>query len=234
MNPPSLRERKAAQTRLAIADAIANALATLSLAEVRVEDVAEKASISRMTFFNYFPTKEAAVTWGYAAWLFRLQVELHRDGLSGVPALLRIARHFADSLADRPGTLPRYLSSREATLSLGQHVQLDDADRYVIAPDLAATVPVETYGQILTRLVYEGRQRGELEFEGSPFEFALFLGAAMQGSAFVGRIERGEELGNLVMRHVHRALGLPLDDAAPPPSVPAAYRYPPTPERSEE
>jgi AcrR family transcriptional regulator len=56
-----LRERKRAATRAAIT-AVARALtAERGLNGYTVEEVCERADISRRTFFNYFPTKEDAI-----------------------------------------------------------------------------------------------------------------------------------------------------------------------------
>ena len=56
-----LRERKRAATRAAITAAARALTAERGLNGYTVEEVCERADISRRTFFNYFPTKEDAV-----------------------------------------------------------------------------------------------------------------------------------------------------------------------------
>jgi AcrR family transcriptional regulator len=56
-----LRERKRAATRLAIAEAARLLTARHGFNGFTVEEVCERAGISRRTFFNYFPTKEDAI-----------------------------------------------------------------------------------------------------------------------------------------------------------------------------
>ncbi len=58
---PSLRERQKDETWTAIHEAAAAAALEGGLASATVEAVAERAGISRRTFFNYFPTKEDAI-----------------------------------------------------------------------------------------------------------------------------------------------------------------------------
>lgn len=58
---PSLRERQKDDTRAAIHEAAAAAALEGGLASATVEAIAERAGISRRTFFNYFPTKEDAI-----------------------------------------------------------------------------------------------------------------------------------------------------------------------------
>ena len=57
----SLRERKRAATRAAITAVARSLTAERGLNGYTVEEVCEKADISRRTFFNYFPSKEDAI-----------------------------------------------------------------------------------------------------------------------------------------------------------------------------
>src|SRR5215207_781817 len=56
-----LRERKRAATRAAITAVARSLTAERGLNGYTVEEVCERAEISRRTFFNYFPTKEDAI-----------------------------------------------------------------------------------------------------------------------------------------------------------------------------
>jgi AcrR family transcriptional regulator len=60
-HPPSLRERKKAETWHAIHDAAADMALEQDTTCVTVEAIASEAGISQRTFFNYFPTKEDAI-----------------------------------------------------------------------------------------------------------------------------------------------------------------------------
>jgi AcrR family transcriptional regulator len=59
----SLRERKKLATRRLLRRTVLDLVSDRGYSNVTVEDIAEAANVSPRTFFNYFPSKEAAI-WG--------------------------------------------------------------------------------------------------------------------------------------------------------------------------
>jgi AcrR family transcriptional regulator len=59
-----LRERRRLQTQAEVANVAIELVIERGLANVTADDIAAHAGISRSTFFNYFPSKEAALVFG--------------------------------------------------------------------------------------------------------------------------------------------------------------------------
>lgn len=74
----ALRERKKDATKSALAEAALDLADKHGLAQLRIEDIAERAGVSLRTFRNYFPNKEAAVV-GLLTHNYDLVVEALRE-----------------------------------------------------------------------------------------------------------------------------------------------------------
>ena len=105
--PASLRERKKLATRRLLRRAALNLVAERGLTNVTVEDIAEAADVSPRTFFNYFPSKEAALFGGdpdQAASL-RAQIANAAPGEPPLTALRTVMAQYAEEIAGELRTL---------------------------------------------------------------------------------------------------------------------------------
>ncbi len=112
-----LRERKKRETRRAINGAALDLVEEKGFGAVTTEEIAARAGVSARTFFNYFPSKEAAVIGATADELesYATQLDEVRDGESSIDALRRI---LAGMLA--PASIDRGLRVRRRRILLGE------------------------------------------------------------------------------------------------------------------
>ena len=83
-----LRERKFAQTKLALLNAAISALETKPLEEISVKELCEKAVVSEGTFFNYFSKKSDILV--YFIHLWSLEVIMKAEKNTGKSSALKI------------------------------------------------------------------------------------------------------------------------------------------------
>lgn len=222
-----LRERKAAQTRLAIAEALRARLAHHPLDAISADDLAADANVSRMTFFNYFPSKEQAVDYVMQLQLLAIERAIAAKGLTGLAALEQVFVLMGDELRDAPQRARRlfaHFAARDASRPLAP---LGRADRLLLgAPTEASPAAL---GGLLMREIEVAQAAGELDPTSTSYELAHYLGSLFNGAAMVGHSSDDTDWPALFRRHFHRAVGLlgaPGQRDPKPPRVPVRYKSP--------
>ncbi len=226
----SLRERKAAQTRAAIIASLHKRLATTPLADITVDEIAADANISRVTFHNYFPTKEQAVDFLFVCWKLEVTANVVAKKLRGVRAILELFEMTGRQVAESPITTLR-LYGHLATRTFGRPMpEPTAADRELLVPGVDTSgINLESAGRMIMELVEQARREDGLELEGTTYELAQFLGALLNGAATTGQSSPDTDWVALFRRHARRALGIGFDskfDDKPvaAPKTPLRYR----------
>ena len=101
-----LREEKKAEQRRAILDTAAALFRKRGYEETRVRDIVDRLRISEVTFFNYFPTKDALImafaVEGLEYSIASVERELERQDVSVPDRFRSLARQWAKSWDDDP------------------------------------------------------------------------------------------------------------------------------------
>jgi AcrR family transcriptional regulator len=159
---PGLRERKAAELKIRLVDLLTEELREKGFHEVSVEDLSDKALISKVTFYRYFPTKDALLWFHDSVWTYRVKAECLLKGLEGVEALRFLFRDMAREL-DRNVNLFAYFFGISSLLIEGEErVELTDAEKLVLHPD-GSTLGLEinySLGHFFRTHVERARRRG--------------------------------------------------------------------------
>jgi AcrR family transcriptional regulator len=205
--PAGLRERKAAATRLALARALDARLTDAGLAEITADQVAADVGVSRVTFFNYFPTKEHALDYLYAVALYEGLVHAAQKGLGGRAAIELLFEEMGRRVQDSPERARRTFAQFASRPPGRPMPALSAADRALISPSLDLDVGSVSLGATLMRLVDEARAAGEIETAGTTYDLAHLLGAVFFATALVGHSTPKQDWRRLYRHHVDRILG---------------------------
>jgi AcrR family transcriptional regulator len=128
----SLRERKKLATRRSLRRVALDLVAARGFVHVTVEDIAEAANVSPRTFFNYFPSKEAALFGADPERVTALRERLiHTEpGLTALEALRAVlvgeARALAEELDDLGGD-PAFWLKRMKAAHVDPHLRAAQA-----------------------------------------------------------------------------------------------------------
>jgi AcrR family transcriptional regulator len=198
-----LREEKKAEQRRAILNAAAALFRKRGYEETRVRDIVERLRISEVTFFNYFPTKDALIT--------AFAVEMLEFSIASVK---RELQHKDRSVPDRIRSLMRqWASSWDSdpefhALVAKQSRLLNDVKGVLRDRSL------QLYEQY-ERLFAEGQKRGEIRADQKP----LHLAEMMEGmlTLIAGNWVSGwwKNRSDLLEKRFMDALTVFLDGCAP-------------------
>jgi AcrR family transcriptional regulator len=154
---PGLRERKKAETRVAIQQAVLLLALGRGLDAVTADEIAASANVSVRTFHNYFGSKEEALV---AAWVseFRVHVEALRDRPADEPildALEHVFGEIASRIGERPGGAETHADLLWTSVAMARYrsVLLDEAIRMVtdvVAARTGTDAATDVYPHLVT------------------------------------------------------------------------------------
>ncbi len=155
--PTSLRERKKAETRTALSQAVLRLALERGLDAVTADDIAAAANVSVRTFHNYFGTKEDALI---AAWRseFQVYVDALRDRPTDEPILASLEHVFsriASSVADGGDGIAAHSDLLWTSLAMARYrsALLDEGIRMItdiVASRTSTDVATDVYPHLVT------------------------------------------------------------------------------------
>lgn len=205
---PGLRERKAAATRLALVRALSARLRRRALAEITADELAEDVGVSRVTFFNYFANKEAALELVLVVWLYERQCEAAARGRRGLAAIEGLFHAMGAFVQEGPLRARQLLAWFVAMPLDRPPPALTRAEREAIAGDGAPTPEPRLLGEMLQKHLVEAREAGEVTLASGDYEMAHLLGALLIGGCLVGHSRPKQDWERLYRHHLRRALDL--------------------------
>lgn len=161
------REQNAARTRVALVDALVERLASRTLEEIGVSELADAAGISQATFFNYFATKGDLLTWFIQLWSVevaavarRVEAE-HSSALAAIEALLD---HTAQLGEGAEGVMLEVIAHQARMPADLAPPSVGRAERLLRLPGEADVMdlPDTGLGALLPRWIGQAVARGEL------------------------------------------------------------------------
>jgi AcrR family transcriptional regulator len=135
---PSLRERKFARTRLALAEAVTSHLEAAAFDSLSVKALCERVQISEATFFNYFPKKEDLIIYLDRLWTLELnwygrQAATQGRGLAVIEALFR---YTSIQIQKKPGLMAEIIAHEALSRERREGPEITPAERMMAFADL--------------------------------------------------------------------------------------------------
>lgn len=90
------REHNKATTKIQIMETFIEAMEHHPLDDLKVEDLCKKIGISKVTFFNYFASKEQIIEYFIARWQYNISYDLSVGAVKGIEGIKHIYHTIAD------------------------------------------------------------------------------------------------------------------------------------------
>jgi AcrR family transcriptional regulator len=135
---PSLRERKFAKTRMALAEAASSHLALASFETLSVKSLCERIQISEATFFNYFPKKDDLIVFLDRLWTLELnwygQQAMQQQ--QGLPVIEAMFRYTSIQIQKKPGLMGEIIAHEARCRERRPVPKITTAERMIAFADL--------------------------------------------------------------------------------------------------
>ena len=192
-SPPSLpsrrfgrRELNRAEARVAILRAAMELAAEEGLDEIPVEEIAERAGVSRMTFFNRFPGKDGL--WLYFAWAWWLDntIDIRSNALRGVAALFRLFERIAEADVRHRRFFQGFIAFIARIHDVAdalEDVRPGPAEKALLRPDVVGVHEFEIVPMHVQLRLHldEAREDGEISEDADLDALVIDLASAMYG-----------------------------------------------------
>lgn len=186
-----LRERKRAQTRVALVEALVSRLGAQPLEAIQISELAAQVGVSQATVFNYFPTKGHILARYVQLWSLevsalarRIEAE-HRSALRAIEALFVAT---AEQSEGRPRLLLEIIAhqARRPADFVLESVELVERLTF-LGDDVEAPEALSDrgLGEILPRLVGAAVARGELPPSTDVGQVTVAVAAVFFGVALI-------------------------------------------------
>jgi len=181
----SLRERKHAETKVALLKVFLKKLAEKSFEEISVKELCEDVLISDVTFFNYFPSKSDLLVYYIQIWSIEVQYHIEKELKD--PGYLKeieyIFEHTAKIIEENPNLMTEIIAYVTINFTKIRFGQISTAEKLIAFPELQDVEKVEpvNLNELFANRIKKAIEKKELpdntDIEGLTFSLiSIFFG----------------------------------------------------------
>jgi len=200
----SLRKEKAARLKLSVLDQTLKLIGKKSFDDLFVDEICDKAKISKVTLFKYFPQKEDILLYFFRIWCLRRAVELHEKPREGIQGVLFIFDRLSEDCDDHPGiilSLFAYLADlRRAPKPFPVKVE-EKKFLFPEMPDIH-TIEIQSVDQMFEKFTLEAIFKKEITKTTSTRDVTNILTTIFYGSVVTAHINQQTSLKYYFRRNV--------------------------------
>jgi len=204
----SLRKEKAARLKLSVLDQTLKLIGKKSFDDLFVDEICDKAKISKVTLFKYFPQKEDILLYFFRVWCLRRAVDLHEKPREGMQGVLFIFDKLSEDCENHPGiilSLIAYLADlRRAPKPFSVKVE----EKKLLFPEIPDihTIEIQSVDQMFEKFTLEAIFKKEITKTTSTRDVTNMLTTIFYGSVVTAHINQQTNLKFFFRRNVELLL----------------------------
>mgnify|MGYP001392163027 CR=1 FL=1 len=159
-----LREIKKARSKIALFQAGLDLIGKTSFREVKLEDICEKAEVSKVTFFKFFPQKEDLLIYFMRLWLTERLIDFRLHPKRGFEAIRHLFQNVAASAKEKPGLMLSLIGYLSEVNMHPDMPTLSEAEIQILYPGKEALVDAEVpnLGSLFYQFIEEAKEDGDI------------------------------------------------------------------------
>ena len=161
----SLREKKHAKTKVALANAFIKRLETTRFSDISIKEVCQSVEVSEGTFYNYFPQKLDIISHFQYLHLLKMEWEISRQKNKEPLELIELAFDSVASTIKHPYVFYEIVSIFTSEHIKSKKVYLTPAEKFYAFPDYPEIKKImfESLEDFFLKHLKEAKKNGQLD-----------------------------------------------------------------------
>lgn len=186
----TLREKKSARLKLTILESAVELIGDRPFKDLHIEEICEKAEISAVTLYKYFPQKEDILVYYFRVWCLHRAVEQQLNNITGILAIEYLFESAAQEIREKPGLMYSLIGFISTLEEFPTNMEPSYAEKHILYPDVigAAEKPVPDLKVLFLRHLREAIERKELSEHLDPVEVMKIFQTIFYGGAITAQL----------------------------------------------
>lgn len=190
-----LRDKNRAHIKLNVLECTLQLIGNCSFEDIQVHDICEKAEISRVTYFKYFPRKEDILVYFFRIWSFHRTVEQLRDPKRGIQGIEHLFKKVAD-FPNAHGIMRNLISFITHLKEPLRSVKVEKAEKLFLYPGDkdVLDLPVLSQSEMFYQFIIEAIEDGKIRKDVNPGDIVKALTTVFYGVPIGSHIRQEQDL----------------------------------------
>jgi len=203
-----VRAKKSAKIKLDILIASTQLLGKKSFRELYVEEICQKAGVSKVTFFKYFPQKDDVLLYYLRIWCLDRAIELYYEPKEAMTGIYYMLDKLADSYEENPGLILSLISYVTSLSRPPSPYPLRPIEREMLYPNEEAVKKVDLLSihQMIEKFLLEAIFKKEIVGVSDTKDISNLFFALIYGSVVTAHLRQINSLRLFFKQNVETVL----------------------------